>query len=134
MKKNFFDITFWKFILVGIANTLVGTLVMFGCYNILNLNYWVSSAANYIFGSILSFFLNKNFTFNNRSKDKSILIKFIINITVCYFIAYGVAKPVVRNILVNATKSIQENFAMLIGMGLFVILNYMGQRFWVFER
>ena len=27
--KNILDITFWKFVLVGIVNTLVGTAVMY---------------------------------------------------------------------------------------------------------
>ena len=31
--KNILDITFWKFVLVGIVNTLVGTAVMFAAYN-----------------------------------------------------------------------------------------------------
>ena len=39
------DITFWKFVLVGIVNTLVGTGVMFAAYNLLHLSYWVSSAS-----------------------------------------------------------------------------------------
>ena len=31
--KKIFDLTFWKFILVGIANTLFGTAIMFLFYN-----------------------------------------------------------------------------------------------------
>ena len=128
-----FDLTFWKFILVGIVNTVFGTSVMFGCYNLLHLNYWVSSAANYIFGSVLSYFLNKNFTFQNKSKDYKVILKFIINITICYLVAYGVAKPVIRVALSQMTKKIQENVAMLVGMCLFIGLNYLGQRFWTFK-
>ena len=128
-----FDLTFWKFILVGIVNTVFGTAVMFGCYNLLHLNYWLSSAANYIFGSVLSYFLNKNFTFQNKSKDYKVILKFIINITICYLVAYGVAKPVIRVALSQMTKKIQENVAMLVGMCLFVGLNYLGQRFWTFK-
>ena len=60
------DITFWKFILVGIVNTLVGTTVMFTAYNVFHLSYWISSAANYVVGSIVSYFLNKYFTFQDR--------------------------------------------------------------------
>ena len=62
--KQYLDLTFWKFILVGIINTLVGTTVMFVAYNLCHLNYWVSSASNYVVGSIVSYFLNKYFTFN----------------------------------------------------------------------
>ena len=35
--KNKFDITFFKFILVGIINTVVGTAVMFIAYNVFHL-------------------------------------------------------------------------------------------------
>lgn len=136
MKKlqKIFDKTFWKFIMVGIVNTLFGTAVMFSFYNLLHFSYWVSSAANYIFGSILSYFLNKHFTFQNKSRSWKTVLKFVVNISVCYLVAYGVAKPAVSWLLVDASTSIQENGAMLVGMGLFVILNYFGQRFFAFKK
>lgn len=134
MIKKLFDITFWKFILVGVINTLVGTAVMFGCYNLLHLSYWVSSAANYIVGSVVSYFLNKNFTFQNKSKDPMVVVRFVLSITVCYILAYGIAKPLVRRILTSASVSVQENGAMLVGMCLFVGLNYLGQRFFAFRE
>lgn len=132
--SNFFDKTFIKFVIVGVINTLFGTTIMFVSYNILNLSYWISSAANYIFGSILSYFLNKNFTFENKTKGWKPIIRFMINITVCYLLAYGIAKPLVASLLLNSSVIIQENGAMLVGMGLFVILNYIGQRFFAFKQ
>lgn len=131
--KKIFDKTFLKFCLVGIANTLFGTAIMFVAYNVFHLSYWVSSGANYILGSILSFFLNKYFTFQNKSKNLKVVLKFIVNILICYLIAYGIAKPLAGVVLSNASKTIQENGAMLVGMGLFVILNYGGQRFFAFK-
>ena len=92
--KNMLDITFWKFVLVGIVNTLVGTGVMFAAYNLLHLTYWVSSASNYVVGSIVSYFLNKYFTFQNKERSWKQLGMFVINITICYLLAYGMAKPV----------------------------------------
>ena len=128
------DITFWKFILVGIANTIVGTAVMFAAYNIFHLNYWVSSASNYVIGSILSYFLNKYFTFKNEKKSWRQVAIFVINIRACYLIAYGLAKPLTLWLLGGYKKVVQENVSMLIGMGVFVILNYFGQRWIVFRR
>lgn len=130
---KFLDKTFWKFILVGVVNTIFGTAVMFGFYNLLHCNYWVSSMANYVLGSILSFILNKYFTFKNDKKSFKQILVFIIHIAICYFVAYGLAKPMVAYILSTASKSVQENLAMLVGMGLFVILNYIGQRLFVFK-
>ncbi len=131
--KKFFDKTFWKFILVGVANTLFGTGIMFVFYNVFHLNYWISSASNYIFGSILSYILNRLFTFRSSDNTKQTLPRFVINISLCYFLAYGLAKPLVKMALSGAVVHLQENVAMLVGMGLFVILNYIGQRFFVFR-
>ena len=47
--NKFFDRTFWKFILVGVANTIFGTGIMFVFYNVFHFSYWVSSASNYFF-------------------------------------------------------------------------------------
>ncbi len=134
MIKKFLDITFLKFVLVGVINTLVGTAVMFLCYNAVHLDYWFSSAMNYVVGSIVSYFLNKYFTFQNKERSWKIVAKFIVNITICYLVAYGVAKPLVARVLSGQTVNIQENGAMLVGMVLFVILNYLGQRFFTFKK
>ena len=137
MKKlflKFFDRTFWKFILVGVANTLVGTAVMFVFYNVFHFSYWISSASNYFFGSILSYILNRLFTFKSGENTAKTLPRFVISISLCYLLAYGVAKPLAANILSGASQTLQENAAMLVGMCLFVILNYIGQRFFVFKK
>ena len=132
--KQYLDLTFWKFILVGIINTLVGTTVMFVAYNLCHLNYWVSSASNYVVGSIVSYFLNKYFTFQNKEKSWKQLVKFALNITVCYLVAYGLAKPLVSWFLHGQSKSVQDNLSMLVGMGAFVVFNYVGQRVIVFRK
>ena len=131
--RKFFDVTFWKFILVGVANTLFGTAIMFVFYNFLHLSYWISSASNYIFGSILSYFLNKTFTFKSKTNTGKTMLRFVLNISVCYLLAYGVAKPLARWVFSGASVSLQDNMAMLAGMCFFVALNYVGQRFFVFK-
>ena len=132
MTKRLLDKTFWKFIMVGVINTIVGTGVMFLCYNVLRCSYWVSSAMNYIVGSIVSYYLNKYFTFQNKQRSWKIIVKFILNISICYLVAYGIAKPAMAHILSGQSVRIQENSALLVGMCLFVVLNYIGQRFFVF--
>jgi putative flippase GtrA len=123
-----------KFVMVGIINTLVGTTIMFVFYNVFHLNYWISSASNYIIGSLVSYLLNKNFTFRFREKGYYSLLRFIINILTCYLLAYGIAKPIMHWILSDFNKTIQENISMLLGMCLFVVFNYLGQRFFAFRK
>lgn len=132
--KKILDVTFWKFIVVGVINTVVGTGVMFAAYNLLHLSYWISSASNYVVGSVVSYFLNKYFTFQNKEKSWKQLGKFVVNITICYLLAYGMAKPIVSWILQEQSKNIQDNVSMLVGMGAFVVFNYVGQRMIVFKR
>ena len=133
-KLKFFDITTIKFVIVGVVNTLVGTGLMFVLYNVFSVNYWISSASNYVVGSIVSYFLNKYFTFQNRERSLRQIILFVLNITVCYLLAYGCAKPAVSFAFEGAGEKVQENIAMFVGMAGFVILNYLGQRLVVFKR
>ena len=131
-----------RFILVGAVNTLVGTGTMFLLYNCIpwsvpegsNLPYWVSTAANYVVGSIVSFFLNKYFTFRTKAWSWGEVWRFTVNILLCYGIAYGVARPLVRWALTGAAQTVQDNVAMLAGMVLSVALNYLGQRFFAFRK
>lgn len=132
--SEIFDKTMIRFVLVGMVNTLVGTAVMFSFYNVFCFSYWVSSAANYIVGSILSYFLNKYYTFENRERNWKIIMRFIINISVCYLLAYGIAKPLTARLLSSMPLKVKENGAMLVGMGLFVVLNYTGQRYFAFRK
>lgn len=128
------DGTIVRFIIVGIINTLFGTAIMFVFYNVFHFSYWVSSASNYFFGSILSYFLNKGFTFRYGKTDVKSVIRFTVNILVCYLVAYGIAKPTMAAILSGASKTIQENVSMGLGMVLFVGLNYLGQRYFAFKK
>ena len=86
-------------------------------------------------GSIVSFFLNKHFTFRNREKGAGVVLRFVVNISVCYLLAYGLAKPAVAWLLggMGLSQQLQGNLTMLAGSGLFVVLNYFGQRFFAFK-
>lgn len=128
------DKTFFKFIIVGVINTIVGAGVMFSLYNLFHCSYWFSSIMNYVIGSIVSYFLNKYYTFGSKKITIKEIIYFSLNIAVCFFIAYGAAKPLALYLLSDYSKPIQENTAMFIGMVIFTGLNYLSQRFIVFKK
>ncbi len=128
-----FDRKIFKFILVGIINTIVGSSIMFLLYNATHLSYWFSSSSNYFLTSVLSFFLNKYFTFNVRHWSAFMVIAFVMTITISYLIAYGVSKPAMNYLLRDSPQRIRENAALFTGMCLFTGLNYFGQRQIVFK-
>lgn len=127
------DSSFVRFCIIGVVNTVIGMLIMFGMYNLLKISYWISTASNYILVSILSYFLNKYFTFKNYKKSWMQVFKFALNIIVCYFLAYGVAKPLAYVVLKQQSENVRNNIAMLVGMVLFTFLNYFGQKFFAFS-
>lgn len=129
-----FDEKLWKFIIVGIINTVVGTAIMFGLYNLAGASYWFSSGANYTLTSILSYFLNKHFTFQNKDQSLWVSVRFVINIAICFGLAYGIAKPITLSLLSDYSVTVQENIAMVVGMVLFTGFNYLGQRFFAFKQ
>ncbi len=151
LQKTILDKTFWKFVLVGVLNTVVGLGVNYLVLWLLGLNksvsdntaYWIASAANYVIGSILSFFLNKYFTFKSNARSAAEVFRFILNIVVCWIIAYGTAKPFIGWLFTKQWVWPWQNVEMpkavgyvatLLGAGLFVILNYFGQRFFAFKK
>ena len=125
---DIFDRKFFKFVLVGIVNTIVGSTIMFSLYNAAHLSYWLSSACNYFFTSILSFFLNKYFTFSVRHWSAFMVFAFILTIAFSYLMAYGISKPAMNYFLRDSPQKIRENLALLTGMCLFTGINYLGQR------
>lgn len=123
-----------RFAAIGTANTILGMGIMFGMYNLLGCGYWVSTAANYIITSVISFFANKYLTFHNHQKSVRQAVRFAANILLCYAFAFSVAKPLVIRLMANVRHSVQENVSMLVGMGLFSCCNYLGQRLVVFRE
>ena len=122
-----------KFFVVGVINSLFGLGIMLFLYNVAGLSYWVSSAANYVITSIISYFVNGRITFK-MEHTLGQASRFALNIIVCYLVAYGVARPLASWILSHTHVRLQDNIAMVIGMVLFSTLNYLGQRFFVFPK
>lgn len=125
-----------RFIIVGVMNTVIGTAAMLICYNFFHMGYWASSAMDYVIGSIFSYFANKYFTFKVEKKSKAEVIRFVINILVCYFLSYGIARPIIDMVLKDLalSRSFMDQISMLFGTGIFIVFNYFGQKFFVFRK
>ena len=136
MKKllALFDVKMWKFLLVGVLNTLVGDGLSFLLINVTTIGIWWATALPMALASVMSYFLNKHFTFKNTEKGWKPVLRFALNIAVCYGLAYGLAIPVVQWLLSGATVTLRDNVAKLTGMVLFTGFNYLGQRLFAFKE
>ena len=64
-----------------------------------------------------------------------VVLRFALIITVCWLLAYGLAQPIMAHVLAGMTLSekLKGNLTLLAGSGLFVVLNYGGQRWFAFK-
>ncbi len=122
-----------KFLLVGVGNTLLSMALMF---LLEGLGYWPSTAIAYVAGAVMSFFLNRHFTFHSQETLFRSAVKFTINVAVCYVAAYALAQPIAGWVLGSTGMEPvwQERLTKLGGMALYTLLNYFGQRFFAFQK
>ena len=136
MKKilALFDAKMWKFLLVGVLNTLVGDGLSFLLINVTAIGLWWGTALPMALASVMSYFLNKHFTFKNTEKGWRPILRFAVNIAACYLLAYGIAIPLLTWALAAQNPVLVRNVTKLAGMVLFTGFNYLGQRLFAFRE
>lgn len=143
MKKLFNQLV--HFGIIGVFNTILGYVLIMVFYNVLHWNYWVASGTSYLIGSVFSYFANKKLTFKVEEKNYGFAVRFAINTVVCYVVAYGIAKPLVRTLMAGYSQmlgekigmeahTLEENVAIIFGMGFYIVFNFIGQKFFVFKE
>lgn len=132
MKGKLLDASIPKFLLVGVGNTLLSAVIMFALEG---LGYWPSTTIAYVAGAVMSFFLNRKFTFQSEEAISHSAVKFALNVAVCYVLAYAIAQPLGEIVLgtMGFTGVWLERLTKVGGMGLYTVLNYFGQRFFAFR-
>ncbi len=128
--------------MVGVINTMMGWAIMAVLYNLIHMNYWVSSGISYFIGSVFSYHANAKLTFKVENRDKWLPWRFALNIIVCYLVSFSVAHPFTARLLDMAglsadgrvSAALLDNVAMIFGMGIFIVMNFFGQKLLVFRK
>jgi|GEM_PF-321543 putative flippase GtrA len=127
---------FLRFLLVGVINTCVGLGIMLGLLNIAGLDYWTSTFIGNSLGAVVSYVLNRSYTFRSDVHWWRGIMLFAIVILACYLAAYGIGMALVERLLPllmpQAGRAWIDNIAVFAGMGMYTLLNYAGQKRFVF--
>ena len=93
-------------------------------------NYNISKALSYISGSIVAYLLNKYWTFTQLEKSKSEVIRFII----LYLFSFGM-NVISNKLLIQFTTGFEYSIqlSLFIATGISTVINFIGQKFWVFK-
>lgn len=136
---------FGKFFLVGIMNTLVDLAVL----NLETLasgiregsGYAVQKGVSFMTAVIFSYFVNKNWTFEDNSKEKQgkkfsqfffvSIIGMLINVSVAT-IAVTYIKPALN--LSFISDQLWVNIGALCGTAVGLFWNFLGYKLWVFKK
>jgi putative flippase GtrA len=80
---------FTKFIAAGGIATGVQYVVFWICIYLIGIDTTTASAVGYLFGSIVSYFINYYFTFNSQRPHSDTLPLFYIMVTIGFFVNTG---------------------------------------------
>lgn len=76
--------SFTRFILVGIANTAVGYSTTLFLHYALSLSPLLANTGGYLIGGLLSYFLNRHFTFASKRRHREALPRFALTVALCF--------------------------------------------------
>lgn len=112
-----------------IASGILAVTSDFSSYYLLleHLSTDAAKSISFIIGSIVSFFMNKLWTFESQAKIHSALLPFIALYSLT-FIANVSANHLILLIFNNMSV-----LAFLIATGTSTVLNFIGMKFWVFK-
>jgi putative flippase GtrA len=136
MLENYLKRTnsFIRFLFVGMINTLISAVVIFLLMTLLGQGYWTSTFIGNSVGIISSFLLNRSFTFASKITIKKGVFPFLMVVFLSYCFSYSLSH-FSASFLWKTDRGInQEQFAVLLGMILYSMTNYIGQKRFVFQK
>jgi putative flippase GtrA len=128
MKKEKYYV-FFKYLGVGVINTLVGLTSILLLFNIIHLNYWAATFLGNLIGIIVSFFLNKRYTFKYKGKNRSSLVKFLLVSLISYIISYTLGYYMDSFIKESIPHvGIAENTVIIFSSGIYTVIGFFGHK------
>ena len=116
-----------RFLISGFSAVGADTIFYFGFFNLLGHNS--AKAFSFIAGSIVAFLMNKFYTFEKHTLSLIEVIKFVILYIVTLTVNVG-SNAGFLNILGERIVWIP----FLIAASISTVLNFIGQKFWVFKK
>lgn len=115
-----------RFALVGVLNTVVGYAVIFACMYLAGLGPVVSNVVGYAFGLVVSYTLNRTFTFRSAAGKKREIVRFLSIFMVAYLANIGVLMLLIDHL------DVHKGWAQLAAGVVYTVLFYVLSKYYVF--
>jgi putative flippase GtrA len=119
-----------KFLIVGGISTIINYGSFYILYNLVQMDYLVSSSFGYLIGLLFGYVLNRNWTFVRDKADKKIKELFLY---FCVYIISLVLSLVFLKFLVVALN-FHPSLGNIFAIGLSTATNFLGLKFFVFKK
>jgi len=116
--------TFWRFIVVGVINTFAALAFIYGA-RALGLGEVAANATGYSIGVMVSFGLNRQWTFRQRGPLLPHVLRFATVTLLAWLINIAVLLELMR-------WGVSAEFAHAGAMLPYTVVSYLGCRWWVF--
>ena len=144
--KRMVDRTLFYYLIIGILNYIVCTGIMFVLFNLCGFSDHIAPLFNYGLGSVIWYLSCRYILFRGKQSSWQRIVRFIIEVIVCYLISYYVIAPLAARALLripsirhffsfggSEEEMVRGNCEMAVGALAYAFLNYFGQRYFVFS-
>lgn len=116
------------YLFVGLFNTLVGFGIIFACMYLLGIGPVLSNVIGYLCGLVVSYVLNKRFTFKSTSKSKLEALRFLA----VFLFAYGA--NLLALILAINWLELHDALAQVIASTVYVATSFLLNKYYTFAE
>lgn len=118
---------FFRYIIVGVLNTLLGYCVIFSCMYLAGMSPEASNVAGYAVGLVVSYMLNRNFTFNSTQARRKEIVRFVAVFAVAYALNFAALLALIHQFGMH--KGLSQIVAGMIYVGSSFLMN----KYYVFK-
>ncbi len=138
-KTEFFTGETLSYLIIGLISTAMNWTLTYVFNNTFKLGYWISSSLTFVICTAFSYIMNGKYTFKSTESRKETLPKYILEVAICFGLAYGLGKIVLdwffSNIItLPLSKEKMDTLKGILAGVCHIGLNYLGQKFFVFRK
>jgi putative flippase GtrA len=118
---------FSRFLIVGVFNTLLGYSIIFACMYLAGMAPETSNIAGYAVGLVVSYILNRNYTFSSSQSRRGEIVRFLAVFVVAYASNFAILLILIHKIGIH--KGVSQIVAGLV----YVIASFLMNKYYVFK-
>jgi putative flippase GtrA len=116
---------FFRFLTVGVVNTLLGYCLIFACMYEAKLSPEASNVIGYAVGFVISYGLNRKYTFQSSQKRRGEIVRFLVVFVLAYAANFAMLVVLIR---MNIHKGISQVVAGLV----YAVLSFVMNKYYAF--